>query len=70
MIFRGSWIEIGLSISLRTDLSQTASLVACVCPVYSALQVESATVGWRLQLQLIASLPTLKIKPEVDRRIY
>lgn len=65
MIFRGSWIEIGLSISLRTDLSQTTSLVAFVCS-----QVESATVGWRLELQLIASLPTLKIKPEVDRRIY
>ncbi len=67
--FCGSSMEIGLSISLRSDLSQTAFLIACVCPIYSASKVDSATVGWRLEHQLMAPLPMLKTNPEVDRRV-
>lgn len=46
VILSGYWIEIGFSISLKSDMSQTASLMACVCLLYLALQVERATVGW------------------------
>lgn len=61
--------EVGVSSSLNSDLNHTASLVAWVCPIYSASQVERATVGCLLELQLIAPLPMLKMKPEVERRV-
>ena len=53
----------------RKLLSQTASLTAGVWPMYLVLQLENTTVGGRLDDQLIAPLPKLKTKPEVDRRI-
>ena len=67
--FCGFSMEIGLFISLRSDLSQTASWLSCVCFIYSAPQVDTATVGGRLELQLMALLPMLKTNPEVDCRV-
>ncbi len=37
--------------------------------MYLASQLENATIDWRLDDQLIASLPKLKTKLEVDRRV-
>ena len=49
----------------RSDRNQIASLVACVCAMYSASQVERDTVGCRFDDQLIDSLPMLKRNPDV-----
>jgi hypothetical protein len=45
--------------SLSNRLSHIASLVACVCPINSASQVERATTLCLLDCQLIAPLPML-----------
>lgn len=66
-------VAAGYFISLRnwerSDCSQIASLVAWVCATYSASQEDKETVGCLFEDQLIAPLPILNRKPEVERRV-
>ena len=57
--------KVGVSSLFNSNFNHTTSLVAWVCPIYSALQVERTTVGYLLELQLIALLLILKMKLEV-----
>ncbi len=50
----------------RRLLNYTSFLTASVGLIYSASQLESLKVDWRLDDQPITSLPKLKTKPEVD----
>src|SRR3954467_2542539 len=54
--------------SLRNVRSQMASFVACVRAIYSASVEDSATVAWRLLLQLTTPPETRKMYPDVERR--
>src|SRR3954452_8718863 len=54
--------------SLRKVRSQMASFVACVRAIYSASVDDSATVAWRLLLQLTTPPETRKMYPDVERR--
>ena len=56
-IDRATKIEIGLLILIRSDMSQTVSLVVCVCPIYSLSQMDTIIVSWHWKLQLIVLLP-------------
>lgn len=47
VLWLGKSLELGVLSSYSNSLSQTASFVAWVCPIYSALQLDKATVGCR-----------------------
>ncbi len=53
----------------RKVFNQMASFVVWVWAIYSASQLERATLGCCLEDQLMASLPMLNIKPVVNRRV-
>ena len=58
-----------LSSSTRRFLSQTASLVAYISPIYSTLQDNRAIIGYLFNNQLITPLLILKTYPMVERLV-